>query len=191
MTRKGFSALLLVVLAAGCTLPARAGNEDGRAAMGARLYRAMLDADLELSRKTQPDGRLLVVFVHRGDPVGAARLASEFTTAGKGGKALAIAGLPLAIELTNDVTLAAYSTRPIAGVFLADSFDGKALRYLVDFGIARRVIVYSPFEGDVERGVLGGLSIEAQVKLSINERTLNASAVTLKPLFLKSCKVYR
>jgi hypothetical protein len=189
--RVGTALLAALLLTGHSARPVRAASDDGRVAMGARLFRAMLDADVDLARKTLPDGRLLVVFLHRGDATRAARLASEFTTAGKGGKALPVAGLPLAIELTNDPTFAAFDTRPPAGIFLTEALDGKTLRDVIEFGVTHKRIVYSPFDGDVERGVLGGLSIEAQVKLSVNERTMEASSVALKPLFLKSCKVYR
>ena len=37
------------------------------------------------------------------------------------------------------------------------------------------MIVYSPFEGHVESGVLGGLSVEAQVRPYVNRATLEAS----------------
>jgi hypothetical protein len=190
--RRAWTTLLLTVLAAASLSPLlHAARNDGRAALGARLFRAMLDADLDLPRKTLPDGRLLVVFVHRGDAVRAARLAVEFTTAGKGGRALPVGGLPLAVELTNDATLADYAERPLAGVFLTEPLDGKTLRGTIDFGVARKVIVFSPFDGAVESGVFGGLSVEAQVKLAVNEKTMEASGVALKPLFLKSCKVVR
>jgi hypothetical protein len=87
--------------------------------------------------------------------------------------------------------LAAYHARPPAGIFVTEELDGKTLRDVVEFGIDHKRIVYSPFAGDVERGVLGGLSVEAQVKLFVNENTMEASSVSLKPLFLKSCKVHR
>ncbi len=53
------------------------------------------------------------------------------------------------------------------------------------------MILYSPFEGDVERGVTAGLSIEAKVLPFVNQRTLEASGVELKPFFLKVAKVHR
>jgi hypothetical protein len=189
--RAAIGTVCVLILLAARAISALDASEDRRAAMGARLFRAMLDADVELPRKTLPDGRLLVVFLHQGDAARAERLATEFATAGKGDKPQPIAGLPLSLELSSDPSLAAYAGRPLAGVFLTESPDGKALRRVIDLGIARRVVVYSPFDGDVERGVLGGLSVEAQVRLFVNAKTLAASNVTFKALFLKSCKVLR
>ncbi|HEX8154652.1 MAG TPA: hypothetical protein VF698_16080, partial [Thermoanaerobaculia bacterium] len=61
---------------------------------------------------------------------------------------------------------------------------------LVKYGIDRRLIVYSPFEGHVESGVTGGLSVEAQVRPFVNSTTLAASHIALKDFFLKVTKVY-
>ncbi len=65
------------------------------------------------------------------------------------------------------------------------------MQSLVRFGIDRHVIVYSPFEGDVESGILGGLSIEAQVRPYLNRATLESSHIMLKEFFLKVAKVYQ
>ena len=53
------------------------------------------------------------------------------------------------------------------------------------------MIVYSPFEGHVEKGVLGGLSVEAQVRPYVNRATVEASQITLKPFFMEVAKVYQ
>ena len=41
------------------------------------------------------------------------------------------------------------------------------------------------------RSILGGLSVEAQVRPYVNLSTLSASNISLKPLFFKVTKVYR
>jgi hypothetical protein len=67
----------------------------------------------------------------------------------------------------------------------------NTLKSIIKYGIDHHVIVYSPFEGHVERGVLGGLAVEAQVRPYVNLTTLDASNITLKPLFFKVTKVFR
>jgi len=64
-------------------------------------------------------------------------------------------------------------------------------RPVVRYGIDHHVIVYSPFEGDVERGILGGIAVEAQVRPYVNAATLTASNITFKSLFFKVTKVFR
>ena len=158
---------------------------DRRMEAGARLFRALLAADLELPKKTLPGNQLLIVFYFSSDARRAADLARAFTAAGD------VRGLPVAAEVTSDVTFAKYGTRVPAAIFISEATPRTVLQSIVHFGIDHRVIVYSPFEGDVENGVLGGLSIEAQVRPFLNRSTLESSHITLKTFFLQVAKVYQ
>jgi hypothetical protein len=189
-----FPVRLAALLAAVVCLAAAAGaesHEERRAQTGLRLFRAMLAADLDLQRKVEPDGRLLVVFLHAGDGRRAEALATAFARRGAGGEPEPIRGLPVRVEVRLASGLApALDQRSTAGLFLAEAPDEATLREVVLFGIARRLIVYSPYEGHVESGVLGGLAIEAQVRPYVNLTTLARSNVTLKDFFLKVAKVH-
>jgi hypothetical protein len=149
----------------------------------------MLAADLNLEKKTLVDGRLLVVFIYKDDVDRARELADAFAQ-GRSGSAEPIRGLPIVTELSSDPTLAAYGSRIPAGVFLCQSPEATALRGIVQVGIAKSLIVYSPFEGHVESGVTGGLTVEAQVRPFVNQKTLAASRISLKEFFLRVAKVH-
>ena len=161
---------------------------DVRAQAGARLFRAFLSADLDVDKKTV-DNQLLILFLYADDKSRATSLASHFLGDAKDGGT--IRGLPLSVAYTSDATLASYKSRVPAGIFLAQPPSDTTRRALIKYGIEHHVIVYSPFEGDVESGILGGLSVEAQVRPYVNLSTLSASNISLKPLFFKVTKVYR
>jgi hypothetical protein len=152
-----------------------------RVEFGARIFRALLAADVDLPKKAAGT-QLVIVFFYRDDATAARDLAARFTGS-------EIRGLSIATEVTNDP--ARISARGPAAIFLCQPSRKDALQSLVKYGIDHRVIVYSPFEGDVENGVLGGLSIEAQVRPYVNASTLDASKINLKSLFLQVAKVYR
>lgn len=159
---------------------------DRRAEVGARVFRALLAADVDLPKKTIAGNQILIVFFFYGsDSRRAVELAGAFVGAGD------VRGLPVVTEVSNDATFARYAGRLPAGVFLADAAPRATVQSLARFGIDRHVIVYSPFEGDVESGILGGLSIEAQVRPYLNRATLESSHITLKEFFLKVAKVYQ
>jgi hypothetical protein len=86
--------------------------------------------------------------------------------------------------------MAGLGTRAPAGIFIAQAPPRAALSSLIKYGIGHHVIVYSPFEGHVELGVLGGLSVEAQVRPFLNRATLESSQISLKPFFLSVAKVF-
>ena len=158
--------------------------QDRRAEAGVRLFRALLAADLDLAKKTSGNNQLLIAFFYAGDARRAKTAATAFATGD-------IRGLSVASEATNDPTFASFAGRVPAGIFILDPLPKPALQALIRYGIDHHIIVYSPFEGDVESGVLAGLSIEAQVRPFLNQATLDASHITIKPFFLKVSKVYQ
>lgn len=158
---------------------------DRRANAGIRLFRALLAADLDLPKKTVAPNQLLIVFLYVDDKARAAALAERFANEDR------IHGLSVVTEVTNDPAFAAYDKRVPAGIFIADAPAKQQLASIVHWGISHRVIVYSPFEGHVEKGVLGGLSVEAQVRPYVNRATVEASQISLKPFFLEVAKVYQ
>jgi hypothetical protein len=181
--RRSLVALLLALVLPSLLL----GDEvnDRRAAAGIRLFRALLAADLDLPKKTVAPNQLLILFFYVDDKARAADLAQRFATDDK------VRGIPIVTEVTNDPSFAAYEKRVPAGIFLADAPAKQPLVSIIHWGITHRVIVYSPFEGHVERGVLGGLSVEAQVRPYVNRATVEASQITLKPFFMEVAKVYQ
>lgn len=157
---------------------------DRRTEVGARVFRTLLAADLDLGRKTVAANQILIIFYYAKDGRRAGELAKAFADSGD------VHGLSVVAEVTNDATFAKYAGRAPAGVFITEVAPRPAVQSLVRFGIDRHVIVYSPFEGDVESGVLGGLSIEAQVRPYLNRATLESSHIALKSFFLQVAKVY-
>jgi hypothetical protein len=123
--------------------------------------------------------------IYSDDERGARRLAEAFAAAPP------ICKLPVAAEVASGNDLAALDKRAPAGLFLSEPPPSRALRQVLEIGKARRVLVYSPFEGHVEDGVPGGLAVEAQVRPFVNERALADFRITLKDFFLKAAKVHR
>jgi hypothetical protein len=160
--------------------------EDRRANAGVRLFRALLSADIDLPKKTVAPNQLLVVFFYVDDERRARDLAARFVQESK-----ELRGLTVSTEVINDPTMEKIAGRAVGGIFFAQAPPRKSIASLVRYGIAKHVIVYSPFEGHVELGVLGGISVEAQVRPFLNHATLEASQISLKPLFLSVAKVFR
>ena len=182
-------ALLCLVTVAALLQPGFAtradDNDDRRVRMGARQFRFLIAADLALDHKVAADGKLHVQVYARDK-----RLADDVAEliAPKSDESGAkIQGLDLVVESSAALPS---SDKPLAGVFLAQAPDDKSLDQLIGWGIHEHVVVYSPFEGHVERGVLGGFTLEAKVRPYVNMKTLSASGIELKPLFLKIAKTH-
>jgi hypothetical protein len=180
---------LLAALALRGAPVAGESDEDRRSQAGVRLFRSLLAADLDIAKKTDGDGKLLLVVYHTGDRSRAEAVLRSLAGDGKD-EPDPVRELPVRLDTTIDPTFAAFAHGPPAGIFLAQPPSQASLKSIVRYGIDHHVIVYSPFEGDVERGVLAGLSVEAQVRPYVNTDTLAASHISLKSFFMKVAKVY-
>ena len=176
------AALMVFVLGLGlAAASAHADSQDERRVRtGARVFRTLLLADVALERKAASDGTLDIAIY--ADGAGIDELTPLIQPAGNT-RAPQIA-LRRVERLGED-------TPPPIGLFLATPLAGAELDRVIAWSIRHGVILYSPFEGDVERGATAGLSIEAKVLPFVNQRTLDASGVELKPFFLKVAKVHR
>jgi hypothetical protein len=182
---------LILALSGLLSVPTATGSSDTvqerRSSAGARLFRSLLAADLGLADKTTEDGSLLLLVFYTRDRDGADKLVTALEGVGETDT---IRSLPVRIEATDDPTFAAYEGGCPAGIFLAQAPGAGDLRTIIDFGIKQQIIVYSPFEGHVEQGVLAGLSVGARVRPYLNQETLAASGIDLKAFLLKVTKVY-
>jgi hypothetical protein len=164
--------------------------QERRTRGGLRLFRAILAADEDIASKTGPEGTLLLTVLHSQNSGVAEKFAEELRTLGKGNKQGKIRKVPIEVEVSNDLSLATYTDRKPAGFFLVEDLRDDDLDRVVKYGIDNSVIVYSPFEGDVDRGVLGGLAIETRVRPYINLQTMRDSQIRIKAFFLKVAKHY-
>lgn len=177
-------ALLVLVTVSVLAVPALADTQqERRVRTGARLMLALLAADVDLEAKTRERGQVEVLVYGRDAQL---RSIVSQTLRPTQGEAPAVRNLPLAV--------ADLEREPGAGVrpqalFIATPLERAELDRLIAWSIREGVILYSPFEGDVERGALAGLSIEAKVLPMLNQRTLEASGIRLKPFFVKVAKV--
>jgi hypothetical protein len=50
------------------------------------------------------------------------------------------------------------------------------------------IISFSPYEGDIERGVQGGIAVEARVRPYLNLTALRNAGIRLKSFFMEVAK---
>jgi len=160
---------------------------DRRVRAGARLFRSLLTAQVALESRAAADGALHVI-LYGSD----AHLSSEISTliasggdAGKPG----IKDLPVRIDNITSLSALAQAQQP-AGVFIVSAQSETELAELVRWSTVSKVVLYSPFDGDVERGAAAGICIEAKVQPFLNLPALQAAGVELKPFYVKVARVF-
>lgn len=182
-----WSRVLLLVLVLATALPARADSlQERRVKAGARLFRALLAADLAIDTKAETSGDLLVLVVFRTDQ-DLARTAHELIAPHT--EVVRINDRTVRAEVVRVDDLEHYSRHTLAGLFLADDPGRDSLRKTVEFSRQRHIVLFSPFEGHVQSGVAAGLVVEARVRPFLNTAALREARVELKPIFMKVAKV--
>lgn len=157
---------------------------DRRSVVGLNLFRTFVSADRDLQRHKNQAGQIPIVILYTQSQGVAKRhqeiLVKNFSEV-KG-------FLTLIVSQSLDDFLV--SERAPAAVFVAEKLRSDERQRLVNISIQQRFLVFSPFEGDVEGGILGGLSVEARVTPMVNMNTLLASNIPLKDFYLSVSRRY-
>lgn len=150
---------------------------------GLELFPAMVAADTEIGRKTTPENTLLLLLVYRVNRFEAEEMAAYL------GRVGSIRNIPVSVVPVPFNRLNVYEEKRVGGVFLSESSPGYLGR-VTHFGKTHHAIVFSPFEGDVEKGVSGGILIHDMVKPYVNSHALEQAGITLKSFFMNVAERY-
>lgn len=71
------------------------------------------------------------------------------------------------------------------GVFLAEPLNQAELKKITDYSRKNQRLLFSPFEGDVERGVSAGIYISNKITPYFNRKALTAANINLHKSLLK------
>lgn len=80
--------------------------------------------------------------------------------------------------------LLALDPEPFSTIFIAEQLD-KRLPQLIEFSQQQRALLFSPFKGDVKRGVSTGFRVADKVSPLVNLGSLKQSKIQLKAFFLR------
>lgn len=154
-----------------------------RADVGLKLFRTFVSSDLKLESKIQ-NQQLLVILTYANDESIAKehqqKLQNTFTAVNK---------VPVVIRTANIQQILQTRPKP-AALFISQPLNDDERKTLVDYSIKQSVIIFSPYEGDVEQGILAGISVQATVRPLINMSTLEKGKFKIKPFYLKVAKHY-
>lgn len=158
---------------------------DLRVQVGLKLFRTLVNADLDITEKTNANNELEILLVYGDDQSNVEelqqQLQKEFST---------LNTLPVSIGAVALDALLKSSERMPAALFICQTLTNLERDALLQYSNAHHIILFSPFKGDVEKGVLGGISVQATVRPLINMQTLATSGINIKPFYLKVAKRY-
>lgn len=182
-------AVLLFTLLIACNWVAVAfadSFENRRIRTGARIFRSLLAADIDLAAKAKARAGLRIWVIGNGD---ALQLdVHELIASQTDAQRSAIQTLPVKITGYQQFDQISALAAPVA-VFFASAPNEAEFKKWLDWSAKTRTILFSPFDGHVERGMTAGISIQAKVQPLLNQSQAQALDLKLKPFFLRVTKV--
>lgn len=149
------------------------------------IFPRIVAVDEDIDSKLDADKQVQLVVTYRNDSVSAQNQASILSASVQN-----IGGRPLAVRAVEMNELLGLGSAAISGVFVAEVLEDDALERLLQFARERHILVFSPFSGDVERGVTAGISVGSQVKPYFNLPALARAKIVVNPTLLRISKHY-
>ena len=174
--------LLLSLVKASLAAPDQNSHVARRLRAGLDLFPSFLAADLRIKDKLDKNGDLILYIVHHNDKRTAQKIASKLRDI------KTIKGAPLKVIIVRDDYDDFQNYQP-AAIFIAQPHLPH-LAAVVNYGKQNSIITFSPFDGDVNLGVTGSISITARILPQVNTMTLADSKLHLKPFFLRIASRY-
>jgi hypothetical protein len=153
-------------------------KEDMRLRAGLDLFPSFLAADMDISEKKGNGDYLLLLIVYADNKTAAEDVAEYLKKIGK------IRNIPIRTELISMDSLKIRSDQIVAGIFMSQPIHYK-LESLIRFAGDHHAILFSPFKGDVELGVMGGLIVKEKILPYINMMAIQSAGIRIKDFFIR------
>ena len=158
-------------------------KEMRRIMVGVKLFPAVIAADYQLADKKDKSGLLSLYILYEDKPQLAQDIAKRLT------QIKTIKNFPVKVNVSTFDDFINGGTPPPIAAFLAQSPNGKTQKVL-DRAISTSTLLFSPFKGDVEKGIHSGFVVSDRILPYINLTTMQQSRIKLKEFFLKVSKYY-
>ncbi len=174
-----FFALLIV---AGLCIPiasARDVDKD-RLKIALKIFPRLMAVDLDIQKKLTKTNELSILIFYRTQKSEAEEIAEYFNT-----QVRLIAKIPVKFSVVNKLP-----KESPAGIMIVERLDHAELNSLIQYGIKNQILVFSPYEEDVKKGVTAGMSIHIRITPCFNQTTLKRSRIRIHNIILKSSELY-
>ena len=149
-----------------------------RLQIGISLLPGVIAANKGLSEQVDDNQRLPIYLVHRHSRQLADQLGLSLAQIPK------VRGYPLDVSSITLNQLLDKKPKSIGAIFIVEPLDDE-LHNLINFSKKSKALLFSPFKGDVKRGVAAGFQVTDKVLPTVNMTSLKNSNIQLKAFFLR------
>lgn len=160
-------------------------TERRRVDISLSVFPRIIAVDRHLSEKVTNDEKVLLLFIYNRDEKIAKELAQKMENNNSN-----IGGMGLSVGVMQADELFKYKQNTPTAFFLTERLGEGQLTRVMKYAEENNRLVFSPFSGDVERGVTVGISVTNRVKSFFNLPVLMRSGIEINPLLIKMSKRY-
>jgi len=143
----------------------------------------IINIDRELSQKRTPQGNLNVVFVYQNNREAVERIAKNFQQ-----RFPRIGQYTVQVLIVNTQVLP--SLNYVSAVFIGELLNKSEIKTILKYAENERVLIFSPFKGDVEKGIASGIATAGRIQPYFNKSALRRANLMLDEHVLNSAKLY-
>lgn len=155
-----------------------------RVGISLSIFPRIVAVDNQFRDKLNADRKAYLFFVYDKDEKYARQLADLMQTNSDN-----IGGMYVAIKVVSVADGLQKNDLPTA-MFIVERLSDAQLNKVMKFASDSQRLVFSPFTGDVERGVTVGISVTNRVKPYFNLDSLRQSKISINALLMKMSKRY-
>ena len=159
-------------------------SEKRRVDISISIFPRIVAVDNHFREKLEVGNKVRLLFVYDEDRSLAESLMARI---GKDGKM--IGGMKIVTQLASVRAPLPDDEVPVA-IFLVERLDDAQLARVITFAEKKHRLLFSPYSGDVERGVMVGISVTNRVKPFFNLQALRRANVEINALLMKMSKRY-
>ena len=178
-----FQALLLLLMLS-TAWGAGASDENRLITVGLNLFPNIVSIDEDIAKKRADDGNIYLLITYEDQPLQAEKQAEKLRS-----QVTMIKKLPVIVKVVKASELHSFS-KLSAGIFLSEWLYEELLQQVINHASEHGTLVFSPFTGDVERGVTMGMQITSKIWPYCNTDTLERSDIHFHPSFMKIMRCY-
>lgn len=159
-------------------------SEQRRVGISMSIFPRIVAVDNHFRDKLDEDNKARLLFVYDSDKEFAQELADRIKKDSGN-----IGGMYVEASVISVSSTLPESSVPTA-IFIAEKLSDVQLKKVMAYAEWENRLLFSPFSGDVERGVMVGISVTNRVKPYFNLPALRRSKVVVNALLMKMSKRY-
>lgn len=159
--------------------------QERRIKISASIFPRIIAVDKKFSEKVDSSGNIKLGMIYHSDKEKALNISRIVTR-----KIKHISGNKIVFEYINMAETDFTVLGRMAGLFFVHPVPDTILKKLRQYSIKHNSILFSPFEGDIERGVMASIFVGAKIRPYFNLTSLAEANIKLKPALIKVSKTH-